>query len=212
MNHFDNLHPLIKFSIAIPIIILILAVFIQTSRKDRGALANRQNTISTTQNIGENTSSNEPESLMDTFSNSAGKSFDFEKEQQCSFADKSMSVEATIKNRQMAATVTQEKGSTNYLITNDCLYQWENSSTTGMKVCGISQYLSMLEMFSSFLSPGSMLSSLPGLGSALPVPQELIGGFLESCTETSIDDTLFSVPTNISFQEKSIEEFQLSEE
>jgi len=211
MDHFDKLHPLIKFTIAIPIIILILAIFIQTSRTDRGT-SNTQSITIPSKDAQEYGSQVNVELLTDSFLSGGGDGFDLEKPQVCSYSDEDITVEAQIQNKHVFANINQNNQASSFLVSEDCIYQWADGELTGIKMCNIGQYISMFEMFSSFMSPSSLLSSIPGLDSSLPISTDVLSGISDSCKSSIVDEKLFKVPTSITFQEKNIEDLQQEEE
>src|SRR3990167_9278900 len=100
MDHFDKLHPLIKCAIAVPITILILALFIQTSRTDRGASNMKSMTIPNNDAREYSAQVGAP-SLTDSFLSGAGDRFDLNKPQVCSYTGDDITVEAQIKDKQI---------------------------------------------------------------------------------------------------------------
>ena len=206
MDHYDKLHPLIKFTIAIPIIILILAIFIQTSRTDRGT-SNTQSITIPSKDAQEYGSQVNVELLTDSFLSGGGDGFDLNKPQVCSYTGDDISVEAQIKDKQIFAKVNQDDEVSSFLVSEDCIYQWADGESIGIKMCNIGQYISMFEMFSSFMSPSSLLSSVPGLDSSLRVSTDVLSGITDSCKSSIVDEKLFEVPHSIFFQDKKIEDF-----
>src|SRR3990167_2787711 len=67
MDHFHKLHPIIKATIAIPVAIIVLAIFIQTSITDR-PVANTQQRAIPDQYEPQGTTQSSPENLLDSFS------------------------------------------------------------------------------------------------------------------------------------------------
>lgn|GEM_PF-5369230 len=211
MDRFNHLHPIIKFTTAIPIIILILAVFIQTSRKDRGA-SNTQSVFIPNTSESQYDSSGSPEAVTNSFFGGKNEGFNLEKSQMCTYTGDDIDVEVQIKDKQIFAQVNQNNQESYVLLKQDCIYQWLDEESKGTKICNIGQYVSMFEMFSSLLSPSSMLSSIPGLDSTLPISTDALSGIYDSCKESDVDEALFEIPPSISFQEKSITDLQQQEE
>ncbi len=205
MNHFNKLHPLIKCAIAVPITILILALFIQTSSIDRGA-SNIQSMTIPNNDAREYSAQVAAPSLTDSFLSGAGDRFDLNKPQVCSYTGDGITVEAQIKDKHIFAKVNQNNEVSSFLIAEDCLYQWADKEVNGIKMCNIGQYISMFEMFSSFGSASSLVSFIPGLDSSLPVSPNVLSSISDSCKSSIIDEKLFEVPNSISFQEKNIED------
>lgn len=210
MDHFNKLHPLIKFTIAVPITILILALFIQTSRTDRGA-SNMQSMTIPNNDAREYGAQVGAESLTDSFLSGEGDGFDLNKPQVCSYTGDDITVEAQIKDKHIFAKVNQNNKMSSILITEDCLYKWADKEASGIKMCNIGQYISMFELFSSFGSAGSLISSIPGLDSSLPVSPDVLSGISDSCKSSIVDEKLFEVPNSISFQDKNIEDLKQEE-
>jgi hypothetical protein len=129
----------------------------------------------------------------------------------CSHTTKEASYSAVIKSkkilvRQGKGTVTQ-----NYLVSGDCLYTWNAGSTTGKKTCGIGQYVGMADSLSSMgllnmstiLSLVSQYSGTAGLGS---IPAQDI--FEKSCKTGVINDTAFTIPSEVRFVAEDISNLQ----
>ena len=207
MDHFNNLHPLVKFTIAIPIIVFILAVFIQTSRKDR-LVSNTQSLIIPNQKPLQTDLSKGPESLVDSFVGDGKSSIDLEGPSVCTYSDTNIQAEAQIKNKQIFAQVKQNGKQNNYLMKDDCLYYWLDNQTSGLKVCELGQYVSMIGMFSSFVSPDMILSMVSGLNPSMPVPQDAVLKVFSSCKKMEVDQALFEVPSSILFKKSSLTELQ----
>jgi hypothetical protein len=117
------------------------------------------------------------------------------------------SVSARIKNKQVAATMSQATMSANLVLNGDCVYMWQSVNPgQGQKMCGVGQYVGILGMMSSWgvLDIGSILSSLPftknsGLASAEAAFSEIS----ESCVDAPVEDASFVIPADIVFTEGS---------
>ncbi len=112
-----------------------------------------------------------------------------------------------IKNKQILAAIVQNKKQNNFLISGDCLYQWEEGLYVGQKTCGLGQYLSLFESLNSLgiVNANIILDYLPKLGlqSKLPFDPNQIHTILSSCKKQPVDDRLFSIPKTVLFKSGS---------
>lgn len=114
-----------------------------------------------------------------------------------------------IKNYNIAAVFNSNAATQHLIVKGDCAYYWKTSTTVqrGQKMCGISQYISMFDLFSQFniSSPDMLLNMLPNaVSQLLPIPKNLdLKALMKSCVKDTVADTVFIVPSNISFVDQT---------
>ncbi|PJC30441.1 hypothetical protein CO051_05685 [Candidatus Roizmanbacteria bacterium CG_4_9_14_0_2_um_filter_39_13] len=207
MDHFDKLHPFIKATIAIPVAIIVLAIFIQTSTTDRRVANTTQRSIPE-QYEPQNTTQTSPENLLNTFSGGWKSKVDLEGPSICAYSNENIQIHAQIKNKNVTAQVEQNGKKNKYVLKEDCLYSWIDTQKSGLKVCELGQYISMFGMFSFFISPDMIMSSISGLNPSMPVSQDVIQGVLSSCKDMDVKDTAFNIPKSIQFTQGTLSDLQ----
>lgn len=111
----------------------------------------------------------------------------------CQYTSKQSTISALIKNKSVFATKIMGKQETDYLLKGDCLYFWKKGQYSGEKICGLSSYLTLIN-----IKPQFDLSSLP-LGSHSAEIQNVI----KSCKKKEIkDENIFELPKNVLFKNK----------
>lgn len=200
MPHFDSLHPLLKIMFIIPIGIVLFSLIFNLGRQEQ------------TSNMTQNEFAQEEkmpfqESLSATSSShmittqKPEKPFDFVTPQECTYAQEDFSVSAHISERRVRATLMRDESTQNVLVTNSCMYIWEQGQTTGSQMCNIEQYLSLLELFSKYTGNESWLSYLPQEYMPTHIGQNEVSDVFSSCTPAIVDEALFRMPRGIRFVE-----------
>jgi len=124
----------------------------------------------------------------------------------CQYSSSTASISAFIKNKQVYGEKI-DKETNFYLLKNDCLYSWQKEDYQGKKVCGLSPYLSLMTITSSFglSNINSFLSLVPNLGvkDFISSNSAEIEGLVKSCKkEEIIDVQIFKIPENILFKDR----------
>ncbi len=125
----------------------------------------------------------------------------------CSYSTTDMDIKLFIKDRNVYAKMINTESTSFFLIAGDCGYRWADGEKSGMKICNLKQYLSLVETVSSmpFFSTEMLFSFLPKSGGdELSLPTEAISRVLNSCKKLPIDDDLFQLPRNIQFLEQKL--------
>lgn len=113
--------------------------------------------------------------------------------------------EALILNRNIKAVVAGQKEKLNVLLTNDCLYLWNEGLSRGQKICGVGTYLQIAESMISFggMNVDSILSFIPKESvyskSENGTGKTQITG---SCVKKDIDKSIFILPPKVVFEAK----------
>ncbi len=110
-----------------------------------------------------------------------------------------------IKNKHVRADVVTSSSSSatiSAVLSGDCLYKWEQKSVTGVKMCGLSQYVAILDTMANFgaLDAQTLMSLVTQFGNAngatnMPknVPETV-------CKKDTVSDGVFDIPKTIRFQ------------
>ena len=110
-----------------------------------------------------------------------------------------------IKNKMIYGDV-QEKESKKFIsvvLKEDCVYKWEKGTLTGTKICGFTKYMDMLEKMSSIgiLTAENLMQIIAEYSNKSYAAYTTS---VDSCKKETISDTVFRIPSNIQFQQKSI--------
>lgn len=177
-----------KFFIALALIILIIGLiskFSQNQQKTQPFMAvQKPVTISPQINVSAIASSTAQLNLQGPFV--------------CQYSTPQASMSGYIKANKILGQVKSLLQTKNILLNGDCLYLWDTTSTAGQKICGLTQYLSLLNYIplSSFLGNSQLLSKLPAQFNEIP---KLLG----SCKHEEIqDEKIFLIPANVVFKTK----------
>lgn len=112
-----------------------------------------------------------------------------------------------IKNKNIYATVLpqDEVATASVLLKDDCVYKWQTGSTTGVKICSISQYVNIISMLSNFkmLDANTIMTVITQFGQAngaQNIPKNVPP---PTCQTEAIADSIFTLPKSVRFQLKS---------
>lgn len=125
----------------------------------------------------------------------------------CQYNQNGLKSQAYIKNKQISATINQSGKQEKLVIKGDCLYQWTVGSYSGEKTCGVSTYLSMLEMLSqsNLIDMGSLMKMLGQFAPLAGTQEANMAEILKSCQKQPVEDSRFVIPGNILFKNQSQE-------
>lgn len=127
----------------------------------------------------------------------------------CLYKSENLNIKASIAHGQGSARITDEIKTNRLILSEDCLYIWEENEFTGTKLCGISQYISLYRSFSSLFSPDMFASILPMLSSQTGTnSMSMITDILASCIEGPVNQAEFTIPAQIIFKEGSVKEIE----
>jgi hypothetical protein len=92
---------------------------------------------------------------------------------------------------------------------DDCIYDWQEGSKSGSKICDIASVLSMLNSLSIFGGEGintdvvfSMISDQTGI--KLGTGAASLKDLEKNCQKSKVDEDLFNIPKEIQFEEISL--------
>lgn len=93
----------------------------------------------------------------------------------------------------------------NVVVNGDCAYKWESNSTTGEKMCGMSQYFSLFDMMATLNGGGVDVKTILSLfQSSDSKSKGFSDTFIEkaaaTCQKEVVNDSVFVVPTRIQFK------------
>lgn len=91
---------------------------------------------------------------------------------------------------------------TNYLLTGDCLYIWQEGKINGEKKCGLTNYLNIAENYLGPLNINDLINN--NLVKDFIKDKSInINDVISSCKKGGIkDDSIFSVPEKVLFSNK----------
>lgn len=135
-------------------------------------------------------------------------SIDLEGTYTCEYADEEASVSGKIVAGDASFQVIGATQSAYLLVEGDCAYTWDTTNT-GRKVCGISQYRDLASMFAGFgfFDPSMILAQLSSsIQNPVSSDEALIPKTLEQCKEATNAGTLLEVPQSVVFTEESLDQ------
>lgn len=186
-----------RIVIFIPLIIVVVSVLMKSNSPTK-AILSEQITPSVVLNQSETkTSSKAP--LM----NKHNVSLDLYGPYRCEYKKDSTDITVAVKNKNISVSYVNGKTTTNVVITDECGYKWDEGTFTGEKMCNIGQYISIVEMLSSFniLKFDSILSMINQVDPSISVDPAIVTSITDTCKKEEIDSTVFTVPTTISFSD-----------
>lgn len=121
----------------------------------------------------------------------------------CNYNTKSATVSAMIKNKQIAADFIEATQESHFILNGDCMYSWSSNEINGTKQCGLSPFVSALDLMSSFgiFDFGSIMSMAPpagmeGVQNKMSSSAQGVQDFLSTCKKIEPDPNAFTVPQN----------------
>lgn len=104
----------------------------------------------------------------------------------------------SIKNRK----IYYKNSQTNYLLSGDCLYQWQTGKYTGEKKCGLTGYIGLAESYLSSMNINDLINNSMVAGLAKNKGIDL-ANILNSCKRGEIkDESIFEIPKQVLFKNK----------
>lgn len=121
----------------------------------------------------------------------------------CQYQTKESSTSAFIKNKKILIKTRTKNEIKNFLISDDCLYLWQEKKYNGERLCGIGGYLNLVQSlpffnFSDFLKGNEFNNQF---GKSFD-----FNNLLNSCQKKEIEEELFLIPKNIIFKNISLNE------
>lgn len=181
-----------RLVITIPIIVLILALILKLNNSSRQIKSIPEKQI-LTPTPTKSVKIASPEAMLDL----KGPFI-------CQLSSQDATISAYIKDKKILAEIKKLDETTNYILNSDCLYIWtKDKSFTGVKKCGLSSYINLMESFisSGLLSLDSLFSSSELKNSYLLNLKETdFQSLFKTCKKQSVDERLFILPTQILFK------------
>lgn len=123
----------------------------------------------------------------------------------CNYAENKQSIKAFVKNKKISIQMFKDHGE-NVVVNGDCAYKWESNSSTGEKMCGMTQYISLFEMVAAMNDGGVDVKTILSMfQSSDTQPQGFSNTFIEkaaaTCQKVTVNDSVFAIPTRIQFKE-----------
>jgi hypothetical protein len=115
----------------------------------------------------------------------------------CQINTSEASISAFIEKQKVFAQLQEKEAVKNYLLSGDCLYSWEEKKYTGEKICGLGQYLPLLNNLSSFNF--DLVNQLAG--NQIPLKEFSINQLFSQCrNEEIINKEIFKLPSLVIFK------------
>lgn len=194
----SKMHLLSRFIIFLPLVIVFVSLYFKYSTPKRSAL----NTIT----VPAITPATEKKTdLMDLMkSGSTEAKIDLNGSYTCEYNGNNKIVNVSIKSKKVYVEFTTNNLTDMALITGDCGYKWQKGKFSGVKMCGVTQLMSIYESLSSlpFLGSKALFTMLENINPSVKITPEEITAISNSCKKQEVEDSIFTIPTNISFENK----------
>lgn len=124
----------------------------------------------------------------------------------CSGTFNAITADVKIKDYSIAATLIADNRTRNIIVEGDCLYHWFSNTKTGQKMCGISQYMPMINLLSQFnmLDIKTIFSLIPNMNTPVSLDDNDAQQLAQSCAPGEITDSVFNVPAGITFSNMAL--------
>jgi hypothetical protein len=109
--------------------------------------------------------------------------------------------ELKIKNYNVRGQFKQDNKTEEILVKGDCLYHWQSENKLGGRICGVSQYIPVINALSQFdmLNLNTILSLVPNTKNPTNLGDSDMQQLAKTCKHEDIDDAAFVLPTNITY-------------
>lgn len=194
----DRMYILSRFIIFLPLVILLLSFYWKSSSPKRSTqtIPNYPR-ITPVKEVGSGMMD-----LMKSGTNSA--KVDLKGSYKCEYNANGKVVNGFIKNKKVYIEFTSKNLTEIALVNGDCGYRWQKGTFKGEKMCGVSQIMSIYESLSSmpFMGTDSLFTMIGSMNPSVTLTKEEISGIAKSCKKQEVVETTFTIPSNISFENK----------
>jgi len=115
----------------------------------------------------------------------------------CQINTSEASISAFVEKQKVFVQLQEKEAVKNYLFSGDCLYSWEEKKYTGEKICGLGQYLPLLNNLTSLNL--DFVSQL--IGNQMPLKDFSINQLFSQCRKEEITNKeIFKLPSLVIFK------------
>lgn len=191
-----------KYIILFPLIAIVVLIFMKVSSGSFGRSESTQ--MRTPTPLPVKKTFTPITKVNETKNASASAKLDLKGPLVCSYSDEKATVDVFIKDSQIYAEMPNKGEKERLLITGDCLYNWDEGETTGKKMCGVGQYIKLIETFSKLgvIDMDTIFGQITELQPSISVPDSK--QLAKSCMREEIEDEVFAIPQNIEFKEEAL--------
>lgn len=203
-HYFDEIFfYLSKAVIIIPIVVVIIALIIKFSRKQPSVESQKILSPSPTVFVAKDLNLNNF-IIKDA---TGGARLNFGGPFYCEYSLTGATLKAHLKNSS-AQVELKRTDINNLILKDDCIYFWETGGLTGQKICSISSYLPMLQLFTQLNSSGGLLNISSLLSQFGGKNAEIFKNIdfkklADSCKKQEINEKIFEVPANVLFKNEN---------
>lgn len=116
--------------------------------------------------------------------------------------EENINVEAYILDKNMYARINEQSGSEAFFLLNDdCVYYWNEPENVGEQLCGIGFVLDLAETFGEGLNVETLIELLGEINPNESIDKDVLQNLAASCSEGTIPEETFVVPTYVTFTE-----------
>jgi len=186
-------HYFSKIVIIIPIIIIIVGLIFKYNHQEE--TIKKKNIIT-------------PTAIIKQPIATSSAQFNFQGPLICNFSSPTATISGYIKEKKISAVIVSKKKITNFIYRDDCLYIWDKGSYLGQKVCGLTSYFSIFDIFSklNILGSNNLISFLSPLVKDFDIAldETEIKNIFNYCKQKEINDlTVFNIPQMILFKKEN---------
>lgn len=174
-----------KVIIALPILIIIAAVFMKAGAPPQPAKTKAYTVPSIVQPTVKPTS--QPLNMNGPLT--------------CSGNNDTIAVSTRVKNKNVMARVL-DGDVKNYLLKEDCLYQWIDGDRTGTKTCGLGEYVRVAQTMATLniLTVDSLIDLIVRMGNVSKDKASRFDDINLRCKDFAIADNAFALPRGVTFK------------
>jgi len=202
------MHDLGVFLVLIPVTVISIALFVNSSE----ILPKPSQHVSESSYIGEDStpdtlavtptaSSQNPLSQLFSGDMGSGTNFDLDGPLVCDYKDEASDFTIRILDKNIYVQIKEEDKTTKVLLKDGTLYKWIQGEYTGEKITNLEKYLNLFDTFSAFLTPDMILSMINKVEGSPTLTQPEIESLKKSCHAGEIDESIFTVPSAVKFEE-----------
>lgn len=197
-NVHDFFHGVSRITIILPIIIIAVAIILKPNKFEQSQVKSNQYVVSPTVTP-----------LATPAVSPSGIPINLKGPFICSvIAESEYSGVVYIKNKNVLGDmlVAKENTKLSVVLKDDCIYKWQQGAKTGVKMCGLSPYLSILDTMSNLnlLDAGILMTMITKYGDDSGAANLTQKAPVVTCKKDAVEDTIFVIPKSVQFQLRTI--------
>lgn len=174
-----------KVIIALPILVIVAAVFMKAGAPAQ-PVSRKPNIVPT---------------VLQPTAKPTSQPLDMNGPLTCSGNNDTIAVSTRVKNKNVMARVLDGEVK-NYMLKEDCLYQWIDGERTGTKTCGLGEYVRVAQTMANLkiLTVDSLIDLIVRMGNISKDKASKYNDINLRCKDFAIADSAFVLPRGITFK------------